>query len=234
MQICFKKSWRKWLLPAFICMPITMLAQTKSAAITSSPSNTGLIVLLLLVLLVILIAVLLLSFEAKGLVAKIRDKKTENNTNQFEKYLKNMNSNQIEKVLKIKHQQTVLNKNAQSSGSIKAILIIFSTILATVFQGHPVYAQTKTTNTGIFSESGILITITLIMIPILAAIVLMIVKLSGLLRKHRNRQDLEEAALFAGYLSTLTTEEATEELKKRKAIWIIILRIGNYQANRNR
>lgn len=216
MQICFNKSWRKWLLPAFICLPITMLAQTKSAAITSSPNNTGLIVLLLLVLLVILIAVLLLSFEAKELVAKIRVKKTENNTNQFEKYLKNMNSNQIEKVLKIKHQQTVLNKNAQSSGNIKAILIIFSTTLATVFLGHPLYAQTKTTNTGIFSESGILITITLIMIPILAAIVLMIVKLSGLLRKHRSRQDLEEAALFAGYLSSLTTEEASEELKKRK------------------
>lgn len=217
MQVRFKKSWPTWLLPAFTCLPMTMLAQTQTPGISSSPNDTGLIVLLVMVLLTILVAVLLLSFEAKGLVAKIRNKKTGKSTQQFEKYLKNMNSNQIEKVLELKHQQKGLNNNAQSSGSIKAVLTIAITLLATLFPGHSVYAQTKATNAGIFSEGGILITITLIMIPILAAIVLMIVKLSNMLRKHRNRQDLEEAALFADYLSTLTEEEATEALAKRKA-----------------
>ena len=217
MQICFKKSRRKWILPAFICSPITVLAQTKSAEITSSPNDAGLIVLLVIVLLAILVAVLFLSFEAKGLVAKIRDKKMGNSTQQFQKYLKNMNSTQIETVLKLKHQQHGLNKNAQSSGSIKAVLIIAIIVLATLFPGQSVYAQTKATNAGIFTEGGILITITLIMIPILAAIVIMIVKLSNILRKHRNRQDLEEAALFVDYLSTLTEEEATETLAIRKA-----------------
>ena len=216
MQVCFKKSRLQWLLPAFICSPITMLAQTKSTGISSSPNDTGLIVLLVMVLLTILVAVLLLSFEAKGLVAKIRNKKTENSTHQFEKYLKNMNSKQIEKVLQLKQQQQGLNKNAQSSGSIKAVLIIAISLLAALFPGHSIYAQTKAPTAGIFSEGGILITITLIMIPILAAIVLMVVKLSNMLRKHRNRQDLEEAALFADYLSTLTEEDATEALAKRK------------------
>jgi cytochrome c oxidase cbb3-type subunit 1 len=217
MQVRFKKSWPTWLLPAFTCLPMTMLAQTQTPGISSSPNDTGLIVLLVIVLLIVLVAVLLLSFEAKGLIAKIRNKKTGRSTHQFEKYLKNMNSNQIEKVLELKHQQKGLNNNAQSSGSIKGVLIIAITLLATLFPGHSVYAQTKATNAGIFSEGGILITITLIMIPILAAIVLMIVKLSNMLRKHRNRQDLEEAALFADYLSTLTEEEATEALAKRKA-----------------
>jgi len=212
MQVRFKKSWPTWLLPAFTCLPMTMLAQTQTPGISSSPNDTGLIVLLVIVLLIVLVAVLLLSFEAKGLVAKIRNKKTGRSTHQFEKYLKNMNSNQIEKVLELKHQQKGLNNNAQSSGSIKGVLIIAITLLATLFPGHSVYAQTKATNAGIFSEGGILITITLIMIPILAAIVLMIVKLSNMLRKHRNRQDLEEAALFADYLSTLTEEEANEAL----------------------
>lgn len=217
MQVCFKKCWRKWLLPAFICLPITMFAQTPSAGISPSQNETGLIVLLVMVLLSILIAVLLLSFEAKGLVAKIRYKKTGKSTHQFEKYLKNMNSNQIEKVLKLKQKQHAFNKNSPDSESIKVVLIIAITLLATLFPGHSVYAQTKATNAGIFSEGGILITITLIMIPILAAIVLMIVKLSNMLRKHRNRQDHEEAALFADYLSTLTEDEATEALAKRKA-----------------
>ncbi|MEO7531438.1 MAG: cbb3-type cytochrome c oxidase subunit I [Sediminibacterium sp.] len=217
MKGCFIKGRRKWLLPAFICLPISMLAQAKSSGNTSSPDDTGLIVLLVLVLLVILVAVLLLSFEAKGLVAKIRDKKSVKNIDQFEKYLKNMNSNQIEKVLKIKQQQRGLNRNAHSSGIIKVVLIIAITLLATLFPGHLVFAQTKATNAGIFTEGGILITITLIMIPILAALVLMIVKLSNMVRKHRNRQDLEEATLFADYLSTLTEEKATEALAQRKA-----------------
>ena len=216
MQVCFKTSRSKWLLPAFICLPITMLAQAQTPGISPSPNDTSLIVLLVIVLLTILVAVLLLSFEAKGLVAKIRNKKTGKSSPQFEKYFINMNSNQIEKVLELKHQQKVLNKNAQNSGSIKTVLIIAITLLATIFPGHSVYAQTKITTKGLFSEGGILITITLIMIPILAAIVLMIVKLSNMLRKHRNRQDLEEAALFADYLSTLTEEEATKALAKRK------------------
>ena len=101
-----------------------MLAQTQTPGISSSPNDTGLIVLLVMVLLTILVAVLLLSFEAKRLVAKIRNKKTGKSTYQFEKYLKNMNSNQIEKVLELKHQQKDLNNNAQSSGSIKAVLTI--------------------------------------------------------------------------------------------------------------
>ncbi len=205
-----------WLLPAFVCLPITMLAQTKLAGISSS-NDTGLLVLLLVVLVSILIAVLLLSFEAKGLVAKIRNKKKGDSTHQFDKYLKNMDSKQIEKVLKLKHQQPAPEENTQGPGSIKTVLILSITLLATLFPGHSVYAQTKATGAGIFTEGGILITITLIMIPILAAIVLLIVKLSNMLRKHRTRQDLEEAALFADYLSTLTEQEATEILAKRKA-----------------
>lgn len=194
---------RIWLLPAFVCLPITMLAQTKPAGISSS-NDTGLLVLLVVVLVSILIAVLLLSFEAKGLVAKIRDKKKGDSTHQFDKYLKNMDSKQIEKLLKLKHQQPAPEENTQGPGSIKTVLILSITLLATLFPGHSVYAQTKATEAGIFTEGGILITITLIMIPILAAIVLLIVKLSNMLRKHRTRQDLEEAALFADYLSTLT------------------------------
>ncbi|MBZ5859420.1 cbb3-type cytochrome c oxidase subunit I [Flavihumibacter profundi] len=217
MQVCFKEIRPKWLLPAFICLPITVLAQSQSAGFSPSPDIIGLMVLLMVVLLAILFAALYLSFEVKGLVAKMRDKKTGNSTHQFEKYLKNMNSRQIEMVLKLKHQQHGLHKNAQSSGSIKSVVLIGNTALAALFPVDSLFAQTKTTNAGIFTDGGILITITLILIPILAAILLLIIKLSNMLRKQRDRQDLDDAALFADYLSTLTEEEGTEVLAKRKA-----------------
>lgn len=217
MQIWFKTKWQKWLLLSFICLPITMLAQVQSTPILTSPKDNGLLVLLIIVLLVILVAVILLSLEAKGLVTKIRDKKAGNGAQKFEKYLNNMNSNQIERVLNLKHQQQNEIKNEQGSGNIKAVLLITISGLSILFPWHPVYAQNKATNTGLFTETGILITITLIMIPILAAIVLMIVRLSAMLRKHRNRLEQNEAALFADYLSTLTEGKATAALANRKA-----------------
>ena len=217
MLIYFKNSWKKWCLVTTIgLLSLPIKAQVNAPGFPSAANSTGLIILLVLMLTVVLIAVLLLSFESKGLVAKIKKKKSEDSRQQFEKYLENLNSNQIEKILQIKQQQNSTFKKSAYPGNIKAVFIIVMTVLATLFSGHSAIAQTSVSKSGIFSEGGILITITLIMIPILAAIVLMIVKLSNMLRKHSNRQDLEEAEQFAVYLQTLTAEEADKALAKRK------------------
>ncbi|CAN5468448.1 hypothetical protein BH11BAC5_BH11BAC5_39190 [soil metagenome] len=213
MPVNPKTWWGKCLQLAALYLLLPVFVHAQSAGVSSAPDDTALIILLVTVLLSVLVAVLLLFFEARGLVAKIRTKKTGSNTHQFEKYLENMNSNQIEKILQIKHRQKYLGKDR---GSLKAVLIIAITLLAALFPGYPLFAQAKGTNAGIFSEGGILITITLIMIPILAGIVLMVVKLSNILQKHRNRQALEEANQFADYLATVTGEEATEAMAKRK------------------
>jgi cytochrome c oxidase cbb3-type subunit 1 len=213
MPVNSKTWWEKCLQLAALCLLLPVSIHAQSARVSSAPDDTGLIILLVIVLLSVFVAVLLLFFEARGLVAKIRNKKTGSNTHQFEKYLENMNSNQIEKILKLKHRQKDVGKDSQS---LKAIVIIAITLFTTLFPGHPVFAQAKGTTAGIFSEGGILITITLIMIPILAGIVLMVVKLSNILQKHRNRQALEEANQFADYLATVTGEEATEAMAKRK------------------
>lgn len=189
------------------------LVQAQPTKGTSASNDTAMIVLLAFVLLTVLVASLFLSFETKGLVAKTRNKNRGNNTNQFEKYLKNMNSTQIEKILQVKKKQ---HDKSNDSGSIKTVSLVIIALLATLFPEHLLFAQTKGTNGGLFSEGGILITITLILIPILAAIVLMIVKLSDMLKKQRKRQALEEAAQFVDYLTTLTADETIEALKKRK------------------
>lgn len=218
MQVQFKKSWVRWILfLAMGCSPVAILAQAKSAGVTHSANDTTLFALLVTVLVVVLGAVLYLSFETKWLVAKSRNKKKDNNNQQFQKYLANMDSNQIERIVQLKQKQAGRESGNENTGSLKTVLIFVATILATLFPGHSVWAQDGGTKAGLFSEGGILITITLVMIPILAAIVLMMVKLSNTLKKQRNRQDLEEAAQFAEYISTLTPEEATAILAKRKA-----------------
>jgi len=216
MQPGFKNTWVRWLFTVVSCFPSEIFAQTKSTAGASAGNETGIIILLMIVLLAILAAVLFLSFEAKRLVIKSKNKKAANGMQQFSEHLENLDSKQIERVLQIKHNANIKPIDTGNAGSIKTVSIVMITVLASLLLNNNLFAQTGGTNAGILSEGGIIITITLIMIPILAAIVLMVIKLSNMLRRHRNRQDLEEAAQFADYLATLTEEEATEALSKRK------------------
>ncbi len=215
MKVRFRCAWPKWLLMAGCFSPFAVFAR-ESEAVTPAANHTGMFVLLLCVLFTCVIASLFLFFKAKKMVEKIRNKKTGKTAEQFEEYLHNMDSSQIEKILELNHHAKNAGKSNKNSGSIKSALIIAFTFLTTLFPGQPLFAQASGMKAGLFGEGGIIITITLVMIPILAAIVLMIVKLSNMLRKHRNRQALQEADKFAEYLSALTDEEATAALAQRK------------------
>lgn len=207
-------SWKRSLLVSMLCLVIPVLAVAQSTGNSMAPRDTGIFVVLGLLVLALLIAVIFLSLESKSLVAEHRNQKNDKKVHQYNKYLENMSSHQIEKILKVINQQKPVNKN---EGKIYSLVAALVTVLATTFPGHSVYAQTKSSDSGLFSEAGILITITLILIPILAGIVLMIVKLSNILRRNRRKQDLREASLFAEYLATLSESEATEALATRKA-----------------
>lgn len=217
MQQRIKKQWAIWLSILVCISPVTVFGQTALQGFNSVFDETGLFIFLLLVLAANLIAALFLSLEVKIQVDKISNKKIKNNKEQFEKYIENLDSNQIEKVLNNHHRQYNQNRSSKSAGSAKAGLIITAVLLASLLPVQSVFAQAGETKTGLFNEGGIIITVTLILIPILAAIVLMIVKLSNLLRVYHRRRDLEEADQFANYLAGLTGEEAIAALEKRKA-----------------
>lgn len=215
MRTHFKYKGLKWLLTGVSSFPLTIFAQTALSSISTVQPQSGIVVLLIIVLLCILAASLLLSFKVKTLIEQIRRNKEENNTQRFVKYLNNLNSKQIEKVLQYKRKQNASNENLDSRGTTKLGLMAVITLMMTFLPGYRVFAQTNSTK-SLFSEGGIIITVILILVPILAGIVLIIVKLSNMFRKQRNEQDLEEAEMFAAYLATLTEEEAIT-LEKRKA-----------------
>ncbi|OKL40594.1 cytochrome oxidase subunit I [Pontibacter flavimaris] len=54
---------------------------------------------------------------------------------------------------------------------------------------------------------GILITITLLIVPVVAALFLLVVKANALFKRIQNRKDTEEATRFADYLKTLNVEQ---------------------------
>lgn len=169
--------------------------------------GTALLFVLLLVLLAVLLAAFILSVSVSNLVEKRRGRTADPQQQRLQDYLTNFNSRQIRKLLHIAREQ-------RSSG--RKLVTSLVVLLAGTTCSNPLLAQASGTRTSLFSETGIIITITLILVPILAAIGFMILKLSIMLRKQRNHEQLDEADELAAYLATLTDEQALAELAKRK------------------
>lgn len=194
----------KAMLIAACFFPAVLFAQGGSGA--GKPGATLLFVLLG-VLLAVLLAAFFLSVSVSNLVEKRRGRTADSQKQQLQGYLTNFSSRQIRQLLEIARQKRTGGQKLVTTLVIVFLGSIHSTVLL---------AQTGGTRTNLFSETGIIITITLILVPILAGIGIMIVKLSAMLRRQRNRQELDEAEQLAAYLATLTDEQALAELAKRK------------------
>ncbi|WP_347158774.1 cbb3-type cytochrome c oxidase subunit I [Pontibacter chitinilyticus] len=82
------------------------------------------------------------------------------------------------------------------------------------FASSSVFAQTadNVTEQSLMSMPGIIITITLLVVPLVGALFLVVVKANALFKSIQARKDTEEATRFAGYLKTLN-EAQLEELQ---------------------
>lgn len=194
----------KAMLIAACFFPVALFAQ--GAGVTGRPGGAVLLVLLG-VLLAVLLAAFFLSVAVSNLVEKHRNRTADAQKQQLQGYLTNFSSRQIRQLLAIARQ-----KRTGGQKLVTCLVILFLGSL----HSNVLLAQTGATKTNLFSETGIIITITLILVPILAGIGIMIVKLSAMLRRQRNREVLDEAEQLAAYLATLTDEQALAELAKRK------------------
>ncbi|MGI8635986.1 MAG: cbb3-type cytochrome c oxidase subunit I, partial [Segetibacter sp.] len=202
------------LLVAAFVLPFNVGAQPEK--ISPASGNTGMveIILLCLLVLLILVAAVILFIKSKEVMATLR-----NNNKGYEKatpkkYLKNLNANLINQFLNYQQKAKRGLKNTTSKSIIPTTLLA-----ATSFFCNDLFAQTDTKSAGsIFSQGGIVITLILILTPILAGIVLMIVKVTKVINRNRYKQDLAEVKHLTEYLKTLPDDEVTEALKKRKAV----------------
>jgi cytochrome c oxidase cbb3-type subunit 1 len=78
------------------------------------------------------------------------------------------------------------------------------------------FAQTPGASNSIWSNPGIIITIALILIPLLAAVYLVAVKVNNLVKKIREVKIRREAKHLAESIQILSLEEIREDLTKRK------------------
>ncbi|MCO5948614.1 cbb3-type cytochrome c oxidase subunit I [Mucilaginibacter flavidus] len=93
----------------------------------------------------------------------------------------------------------------------KSLLLLLSLILAT-----PLFAQGAETNSGIWTNPGVLITITLILLPLLVAVYLVAVKVNHIATRIKNSKTRNDASQLAQSLQKLNLEEMSDDLAKRK------------------
>ena len=80
----------------------------------------------------------------------------------------------------------------------------------------PAFSQTTQQGTSVFSQPGIIITIVLILIPILAGLLIFSLRLKKVVDKVKEGKDTEEAKRFANYLANLEGDEIDTVLEKKK------------------
>lgn len=101
-----------------------------------------------------------------------------------------------------------VRKKPQPGKALKGKVWAVVYFIALWLVSSPVFAQeTKTTKENLITLPGILITITLLIIPVIAALFLVVVKANSLYRNIQRRKDTEEATRFAVYLKTLNAPQ---------------------------
>ena len=197
MKSCFKYLILSFGLLCF-CVDNPLYAAEVQAA------RQGVVLGLSLIALVVGTGVLMIAFLTKDVVKNYWISKTMMGKKDYDRYLNNLNSDQIGILLK---SQKVAQKR-------NVVLVVFAMLNLAPF---PIFGQTKfPVSDDLLSQNGILITIVLLLIPILAGFVFLIIKIASSLKKYRNNQNLAEAERLAVFLNTLRDDDLSLVLEKRK------------------
>ena len=173
-------------------------------------------IILIVFLIVILVAVVSMAVKTKRMLKKKENQEDNDVKEKFSKYLQNLDSDQIGIFLKEKKSRDRNINDKDSNGTSKIPCLIL--VLITILFGPALHAQTGSgKSSSLLSETGIIITLLLILMPILGGVVIMFFKVRNFVKQQRNKQNLKEADELANYLSKEADEEIIDALEKRKA-----------------
>ena len=212
MQIySFPVKQKKWITLFLMLLPFLVIAQTTQEPEFYPQNRNGVLVMVILTFLAVLGVVTFLYVRIQKLLYEYKINKKGQQTERMKKYIDNLNSEQIEKLFEIK------KNNSSAGGNVIKTLLIF--LVGWVVQIPAAFAQDKlpVTKGSLFSEAGIIITIFLLLIPILAGIALMYVKISRMLKRQQNEMLLKEADNLAQQLRDMPEEELKRSLESRLA-----------------
>lgn len=200
---------------ALALWPAVLVAQGEMRPFTFAFDVNALVILILLSILV------LMFFLAIWLLHRIEaikhvggGKRSEGRDAKYGRYIQQLDAYQIDRLITAIRKKRVA-KRKRGSGALRNVplVILFSAISITAM-GQPLDGD-KVIGT-LWGEAGIIITIALLLIPILAGFFIMVGKASRVLRQYRQKMQSEEAEAFADYLRHVEDENTEGELLERK------------------
>lgn len=204
-----------YIILAIVAIPFWSVAQQVRPSTFTFNQHNGWIFLICILLAIMFVITIYLKTKVDAMRASNKKQLQKKDAHRFENYIKDLDTKQIETCLKyLKHRNNKNGKNTHfSSGANILVLTLIGSLLSS-----SLFAQdnSSTPANSIWGETGILITIVLLLIPITAGIALLAVKVVNSLRQFRNKQNLEEAKKLSDYIKTLPEEEAEKILLKRK------------------
>jgi len=162
-------------------------------------SGDGIFFLAIVIVSCMLVASLLLLARTRRMMREARENKETDDEGRFKKYMDGLNSREIGIILSARQWP-------------KVFLLCIGLLSA-----HASFAQSPQ-NRPLSQEPGIIIAVVLVLIPILAGIILMAVKLSTILKQRRQRHNVEEAEKLATYLRSLPEGEEKGLLRRKAAL----------------
>lgn len=169
------------------------------------------------IVLLILLATLFLLFRTKEIKSEFKKSKSTKEAFQFDKYIQNLDDTEIGEILLHKDDVKDDTINISSVNSSKKNALVIFLFVISFLRSEPTFAQSPKA-TSLSSEPGIIITFILILIPILAGVIIMAVKVSNILRQQRNKNKNKEASAFSNYLNLLSADAAAILLKRKVAL----------------
>jgi len=189
---------------------IILIFSLSISPVSAQDTSTQKFILLISTFLVfaISISVLIVAKLTKDIVEQFQKSKQQNFERDYDKYFKNLNSDQIEIFLKNKELGRK-TETVERTLAIAGLCFILSTTIS--FGQQPVISEGS-----LLSQTGIIITIVLISFPVVCGIFLLMFKIMKALRAFRNTQTLSEAEYLTAYLKSVENESLEVSLKIRK------------------
>ncbi|WP_205686354.1 cbb3-type cytochrome c oxidase subunit I [Chitinophaga parva] len=194
-----------------LSMALPLFATPSYQAFFSLHSMRGLIFILVVLIVCLLVTVAYLYSKVKQLQRTQRELLHGADhfltPEQFQEYLSSLDSRQIGYYL----QRDADRKT--NSGSVVSIAVLLACLLG----AQPVFAQSPVKGVFPFTDTGVVITMILILLPILGGALLLIAKVMYTLHQYRNKQAAKDAAAFEAAMESAQQHDATQAvLEARK------------------
>jgi cytochrome c oxidase cbb3-type subunit 1 len=184
-------------------------------AFFSIHSSAGLLAFLLVLFIVMLAVSLLLAIRVKQLLTASRKSKQGGHRRQLREYLQQFNSSQLTQLLSTR------------TNNQKAALLVVLLLSQALLQPLGLMAQPSVKSVhSIWSETGVLITLVLIAIPVCIGVLILAARVLRVIRQQRYKLAREEAGELAEQIAQADESAITALVKRKQAL---DYRLTNYE-----